>query len=237
MKKGFALLLVLLIAVVCCACGDGGEKSSATEVTENVTDSKEMMTIILVPQADDGKAIDDTQLDIATNIIETRLASVELKDFYVNPDKSTQQIALTYPKDEDEYLPDYLLTQVGDFRIYDPDGKKVMDGEDIASATPNVDMSQGEKDVEYVIVTQYTDQGAEKLKTLTKNNIGREISFYLDDELICSPKIEAPITDGMAQLNGDFSAEEASRIAGLINASPLPFPMKIINRPDGVKAI
>ena len=58
--------------------------------------------------------------------------------------------------------------------------------------------------------------------------MNQTISVYLDDELITSPTINAPITDGEAQIFGDFTAEEVTDLSTKISFAVLPFDLKAV---------
>ena len=54
---------------------------------------------------------------------------------------------------------------------------------------------------------------AARLRRLTSDHLGWRLAIFVDDELVTSPPIKAPIADGKAYLDGDFSRARASEIA------------------------
>lgn len=58
----------------------------------------------------------------------------------------------------------------------------------------------------------FTDAGAEKFAKVTGEHIDEVLNIVIDGEIISSPIINAPITDGKAMLEGNFTKEEISKI-------------------------
>lgn len=51
----------------------------------------------------------------------------------------------------------------------------------------------------------------------------------MDDVMISAPTVNAAITDGKAQITGDFDAESATALANKINAGALPFKLETVS--------
>ena len=79
---------------------------------------------------------------------------------------------------------------------------------------------------EPVIVLEFTAEGTEKFKSLTERYTNKIISIWLDDVMLAAPTVQAPITDGQAIVSGDFTIEEATKIANQINSGTLPYPLE-----------
>jgi len=58
-----------------------------------------------------------------------------------------------------------------------------------------------------------TEAGGKKLTEITKNNLGKIMGMVVDGKLMMAPTIREPITGGEAFINGNFTLEEAERIA------------------------
>lgn len=228
MKKSLVFICLLLIAVILTACG-----KTVVVSDESLTpiDGRETVLIELAPDVDSYQAIDADTLNVVRSILETRLAGAEVDGFNVSP--NGENIVVTYPRNEKEKVTGDLLTQVGRLSICNSDGDVVLDNDDVASATANVNTAMGDDYVQYVVLISFNDEGTEKFRKLTEDCLNQETAIYIDDELICSPMIQAVITDGEALITGDFTAEEAERIAMLINAAALPFPLTVIHSSEG----
>ncbi|MFC1683160.1 hypothetical protein ACFL0G_03025, partial [Candidatus Zixiibacteriota bacterium] len=78
---------------------------------------------------------------------------------------------------------------------------------DIESASPS------SWDARPTVDLIFTEAGREKFARLTEENIGGRVGMLLDGELVTTPVIQASILEGKAVINGDFTEEEAKRIA------------------------
>ncbi|MBU0984065.1 MAG: hypothetical protein KKA42_09360 [candidate division Zixibacteria bacterium] len=88
--------------------------------------------------------------------------------------------------------------------------------EDVVAATV-----PGDGDHPFVELT-FSDDAAVRLAQFTEENIGRRVAMIIDGELLAAPIIQAPITAGKAVITGDFTREEAERIAvGLCPENPV----------------
>ncbi|MBI3485852.1 protein translocase subunit SecD, partial [Candidatus Daviesbacteria bacterium] len=78
---------------------------------------------------------------------------------------------------------------------------------------------------------QFTGEGAKKFGDITKRNIGKPLAIFLDGEPITNPPIvQQEILDGNAVINGNFTVDEAKKLAIQLNAGALPVPIKIIEQ-------
>ena len=66
---------------------------------------------------------------------------------------------------------------------------------------------------------EFTAEGRKKFAQLTKEQTGKQLAIFFDDELISSPKIQEPITGGVAQIvggSGGFALDEAEQMTQLL---------------------
>ena len=64
-----------------------------------------------------------------------------------------------------------------------------------------------------IISIIFNEKGKEKFAKLTGENVGKRVAMLLDSKLIIAPKIMAPITAGRAEISGNFTEEEAEKLA------------------------
>jgi preprotein translocase subunit SecD len=69
------------------------------------------------------------------------------------------------------------------------------------------------------IEIEFSAAGAEQFAQITKDNLNKRLAILLDGKLYSAPLIRSEITGGKAQINGSFTAEEASELAARINAA------------------
>jgi preprotein translocase subunit SecD len=73
--------------------------------------------------------------------------------------------------------------------------------------------SPGSWDGRPTVALTFTEAGREKFAQLTEENVGGRVGILLDGELVTAPVIRAPIYEGKAVINGNFTEQEAKRIA------------------------
>ena len=86
----------------------------------------------------------------------------------------------------------------------------LLSNEDIAFAFPIKRQDHS------VIELTLTQAGTEKFAQITKENIGKRIGVLINGKLVMAPTIRAPILEGKAIIDGNFSEEEADKIANAI---------------------
>lgn len=97
-------------------------------------------------------------------------------------------------------------------------------GADLKNARVNFDENNGRPEV----ALQFTEEGGKKFAELTKNNVGKPLPILLDGELLSAPIVQEEITGGQAVISGDFSVDEANRLAIQLNAGALPLPITLV---------
>jgi len=77
---------------------------------------------------------------------------------------------------------------------------------------------------------EFNDEGAKMFEELTKNNIGKPLAIFLDNNLISAPRVNEAISGGRAQITGINDTKEAKLLVERFNAGALPAPIKLINQ-------
>lgn len=78
------------------------------------------------------------------------------------------------------------------------------------------------------ISLEFNAEGSKIFADLTKANIGLPIGILLDGELLSAPVVREPITNGQAEISGQFTVEEAKTLARDLNLGALPVPIKLV---------
>lgn len=117
------------------------------------------------------------------------------------------------------------LTKSGVLEFKDTSGNVVLEGKDIEKATAVLDNQTNKP----VVSLELTSEGKDKFAEATGNNIGKNISIFMDEEEISSPVVESKITDGKAVISGSGSIEESQELASLINSGALPVSLKAVS--------
>ncbi len=184
--------------------------------------------------ADDYDATDE-QLDSAKSIIETRMVSNGITDYELYADYNSDRIIVRFPWKEDEIDFDPVkaideLAATAKLTFRNEAGEVLMDGSSVAQAQAGVNTEQGSAG-EYMILLDLTSEGAEIFAEATKANLGKSIGIYMDETLLSAPVVDDDnpngITGGSASITGDFTAEEATKLANQINGGALPFSLEV----------
>jgi SecD/SecF fusion protein len=95
-------------------------------------------------------------------------------------------------------------------------------GEDVKQAYATLD-NLGR----WQISLEFNTRGGRAFADLTKANVGRRLAIVMDGTVYSAPTIQTEIVQGKAVITGNFSSEEARRLAGVISAGNLPVNIEI----------
>ncbi len=174
--------------------------------------------------------ITDEQLDSAKSIIETRMVSQGITDYELYSDNNSKRIIVRFPwKENDEDFDPVKavdeLAATAHLSFRNPDGEEVMNGSAVKTASARVRTESGKN--EYMVLLELNDEGKQLFADITEEYLQKPISIYMDETLLSAPTVQAHITDGSAQITGNFTAEEATKLANQINGGALPFTLKV----------
>ncbi len=191
--------------------------------------------------ADYAKEHDITQDDLnaAKSIIETRLVNKNINDYEVFVDVATNAIIVQFPwqSGDNSFDPQQAVNEIGETALltfrekYETDDKGLPTGD-----TENIILTGSEvqkatalynsEDKEYLVQLELKGEGKQKFADATEKLMDEMISIWMDDVCISHPKVSAHITDGVASITGDFTADEANELATKINGGALPFKLE-----------
>lgn len=77
---------------------------------------------------------------------------------------------------------------------------------------------------------EFTSEGADIFEKVTGRNVGQPLAIFLDGNLISAPRVSEKIIGGKAQITGNFTRDEASKLVERFNAGALPAPIKLVNQ-------
>lgn len=76
----------------------------------------------------------------------------------------------------------------------------------------------------------FDSRGARRFGDFTREHVGELFAIVLDNEIISAPRIQTPITGGSGRITGNFTPDEAARIATLIRSGALPAPLETLEQ-------
>lgn len=104
--------------------------------------------------------------------------------------------------------------------------KTDLSGSDLARASVTFETENRQP----AVAITFKDTGKTKFAKLTKENIGKPIAILLDGFPVTMPTVQVEITDGNAQITGNFTIEEAKALSVQLNAGALPVPVSVISQ-------
>ncbi|MFH2138568.1 MAG: protein translocase subunit SecD [Candidatus Omnitrophota bacterium] len=143
--------------------------------------------------------------------------------------KSTAQLEFRLVSDDTDRLKEAIAGEVpGGYELKeDDDGNPlliettpVMTGDSLADAIIGRD-SYGRSSVKL----SFTKDGARMFGNITGANVERRLAIVLDGEVYSAPVIRERISQGEAEISGNFSVEEARDLSNVLRAGALPAPI------------
>ncbi len=179
-------------------------------------------------------------LGSAEEVIKQRLIGQNITDYEVYSDSVNNKIVVRFPwkEDDETFDPEAAIEELGDTAVLgfyvgtdtDEDGKpageKVIEGSQVDEAKAQYDSQYG-----WYVSLKLTSDGATAFSTATSENIGEQISIWMDDTMVSAPTVESAITGGEAIItgNGSFTQEDVEKLARQINSGSLPFKLETSN--------
>ncbi len=124
-----------------------------------------------------------------------------------------------------------LIGKTAQLQFIDPESNVVITGKNVVAS--EVQYHSNELGIQEVIVSLELDkEGTKSFADATSILAEKEdyedriIYIVLDDQIISSPGVLDPITNGKAFITGNFDLDSASKLATLIRAGALPVEMK-----------
>jgi preprotein translocase subunit SecD len=99
-------------------------------------------------------------------------------------------------------------------------------GKHIKKAQLTFDNQTGKPQVALI----FTDEGAKLFAKITERNVGKPVAIYLDQFLLSAPVVQQKIEGGNAVITGNFTVDEAKKLAIAINSGALPLPIKLVEQ-------
>ncbi len=151
----------------------------------------------------------------------------------VGPIKTEYGYHLIYKYDE-TFQPSYALRALvfkkstlddlfGDTSEWKPTG---LSGKQLKRARVEFDQNTGEP----VVNVEFNAEGKELFAKITTRNVEQQVAIYLDRQIISSPVVREPITDGTAVISGSFTLDSAKKLVERLNAGALPLPVSLVSQ-------
>ena len=195
------------------------------------------------------------EMEAAAAVISQRLVLQNITDYELYPDFDRNRIILRFPwqAGEVDFNPVRAIEELGatamltfregtgghspDDIFFGGEGEVdiqideaiILTGADVQSARasfgPTGELGQNE----FFVELNLRESGRQAFSEATARLIGQPISIWMDDHMISAPMVNSHITDGTAIITGNFTAEEAARLANQITGGALPFSLETDN--------
>ena len=165
-------------------------------------------------QPADGYNATDDEMDAAKAVIEQRLISLNITDSEVYVDYSKDRVMVSFPwqAGEENFDPEAAVSELGETAVLtfrkgtQADGEEVLTGTDVKKAEAQQYQDEKTGGVKFGVGLTLNSEGAKKFADATAELAGKgQISIWMDDKSISAPNVESAITDGKAQITGNFT--------------------------------
>ena len=167
----------------------------------------------------------DKELDAAKTAIETRLDNIGITDRKVKADEKDASIRVRFDlgvrTEEDAKQVIGEILKLGNFTFRDAEGNILLDSSDVKNSEAEYNEGIGQ----YVVVLNFSKEGAEKFETATANLVGQQMPIFMDEIMVSCPIVNERISGGKAIITGMETEEQAEYLAALINSGALPFSL------------
>jgi len=99
-------------------------------------------------------------------------------------------------------------------------------GAHIKKATVQFDSQTGKPQ----IGLSFNKEGTKIFAEVTKRNIGKPVGIFLDNFVLSTPVVQQEILGGNAVITGNFTIDEAKKLAIAINSGALSLPIKLVEQ-------
>jgi len=114
-----------------------------------------------------------------------------------------------------------LLGEPARLAFLSPTGEELMTGNDLAKDGASVQYDEINRPF---IALKLKD--AEKFARITEQYLNQPIHIALDEKILTSPVVQSVIPNGTASITGNYTVDEATQLANILNAGALPVEMK-----------
>lgn len=162
---------------------------------------------------------------------------------YQKGSDGTDNYTASYTVDEDgNYVVTYTLNKT--IEELEADGSIPLYGTDVADAQAVSFQDQTLNNTEFGVDLIMTDAGKQKFADATTraSASGETLAIYYDGKFLSVPNVTAALTDGRAQISGNFTYESADRLASQIRIGGLKLELeelhsKVVGAQMGSEAI
>lgn len=184
----------------------------------------------------DGYDASADDMTAAKSLIEQRLVFNNITDSEVYVDENEKRVVVEFPwqAGDTDFDPEAAIKELGESAILtfregaqDPDGTVILTGEHVKKAEAGYQQDSTTGSSQVVVSLQFDSEGTEAFAEATTRLAGSgSISIYMDEDCLSYPTVNSAITDGKCVIEGNFTYDEAKKLANNIEAGSLPFKLE-----------
>lgn len=190
---------------------------SFNEVINKGLDLQGGVSVLEEIQAD---KVDQETLDRTVELLSMRVNKLGVSETVVTRE-GQKRIRIEIPGKFDAKEVVDGIAKTGELKFVGPDNNVILTGKDVKKATAYIGSDSQPK-----VGLELNDAGTKKFADATQKFMGQPISITMDNENLTSPRVDAHITNGKAEISGSKSLDEAKREANIINSGALPVAVK-----------
>lgn len=172
--------------------------------------------------------VDSDAVNRVIEIITNRINPEGVKEPVIQR-QGERRILVQLPGMDDPQEAEGLIGKTALLEFKDQNGETLLTGAYLKTAKTSFDRF-GRPNV----ILEFDEEGARLFEQATTKNVGKILAITLDGQEISTPVVQEPIPSGEASIVGQFSVEDAQRLALLLRSGALPVEVKILeNRSIG----
>ncbi len=222
--KSSALFILCTLAIILFAfVGYKGAEVAGWRIkpfSETITKGLDLQGGVSVVMEIQDEEVSKEDLEKTKEQLSLRVNKIGVAETVVSTE-GDRRIRIDIPAQVDSGKIVESLGKTGELTFKSPKGDVILTGQDVNKAIATSDENGLPQ-----VALELNEEGTKKFADATKEYLGQSISVNMDDEVLTNPTVNSVITNGSAVITGSKSADDAKRLAGLINAGALPVTVK-----------
>ena len=227
MNKTSGIKLTVVIVVIAAAL-----IFSIKPLAENINlglDLQGGAEVVLQAVPDEGQEVTAADMEQLVSVLDNRVNELGVSEPIIQAEGNDRLIVqLAGVDDPDQAIE--IIGKTAQLEFVDPLGNVILTGAELEDAYAQIDNTKSANERNQVAF-KLNEKGREAFFNATTQYVGQVISITLDGEVISSPVVETPISEGEGVISGGFSTfEEASDLAALLRGGALPVDLEILSQ-------
>lgn len=224
MQRNTSILVTALIVLALGVAGYFSYKPIINNINLGL-DLRGGLRVVLEAEETKGEPVTADTVQKAVGILRDRVDSLGVKETALYP-QGEKRVVIEIAGETDPEAAVDILTNTAQLEFYDEQGKLLLTGKNLKDAQAAVNSQSGNGEVQL----EFDKEGAKLFGKATAENVGKRIAIVIDDEVKSAPVVNAPIPNGRAVIEGDFTAKEAQDLAVLLRSGALPVSLDIMEK-------